>query len=99
MMEVKAVLKVMEVMDMKVIEVEVMRVEAMKVMDMMEVEMMVVEVMEMRVAVAMSTGVGPHAPGCPGLCSDTASSAPVRRPSQSGSKVKEGKIRRRISDV
>lgn len=34
-------------------------------------------------------GDGPYAPGCPGLCSDTASSAPVKRPSRSGSKVKQ----------
>lgn len=63
-----------------------------EVMDLMEVEIMVVEVMEVKVAVEMSAGGGPHAPGCPGLCSDTASSALVRRSNRSGSKVKEGRI-------
>lgn len=89
MMEVKVVVKVMEVMeivDMKVMAAELMRVEAMRVMDMMEVKMMVVKVMEVKVVVEMFAGGGLHAPGCPGLCSDIAFSALVRRPSQSGSK-------------
>lgn len=50
------------------------------------------EVVEVKAVVEMSAGGGPRAPGCPGLCSDTASSALGRRPTQSGSKVKEGKI-------
>lgn len=76
----------MDMMEMEVMVVEVVEMKLMKVKVMKEVE-----VVEVKVVVEMSAGGGPRAPGCPGLCSDTASSALVRRPSQSGSKVKENR--------
>lgn len=68
----------------KVMRMSVREVEVAKVMDVMEAKV--------KVVVEMSAGCGPHAPCCPGPCSDTSSSARVSCPSQSGSKVIEGRI-------